>query len=287
MLSRRSRASRKRLAKNNPLGWPFGTLNNVYLYACLFSLDLMNAIVTGAAQGIGFEICRQLALRGASVVLNDVDETLAEEAAGKIQAEGGTCLAVPGDASDVSFIQYLVSKTVASFGSVDILVGNAGITTFGDFFEYQPESLQKLLDLNIRGNFFLTQQAARQMRAQGQGGRILLMSSVTGQQAHAYLAAYGMTKAALQMLAKSLVAELSPHGITINCVAPGATLTERTLDDPEYIPTWSRITPLGKPASVADIAAAVVFLTSPEAGHITGQTLVVDGGWSSVSPSPY
>lgn len=247
----------------------------------------MNVIVTGAAQGIGFEICRQLALRGARILLNDIDENLAQQAAAQIQTAGGNCQAIAGDASDVAFIKQLVEKAVTEFGSLDILVANAGITTFGDFFDYQPESLQQLLDLNIRGNFFLTQQAALQMRKQGQGGRILLMSSVTGQQAHAYLAAYGMTKAALQMLAKSLVPELSPLGITINCVAPGATLTERTLDDPDYISTWSRITPLGKPATVADIASAVVFLTSPEAGHITGQTLVVDGGWTSVSPSPY
>ncbi len=247
----------------------------------------MNVIVTGAAQGIGFEICRQLALRGARILLNDIDENLAQQAAAQIQTAGGNCQSIAGDASDVAFIKQLVEKAVTEFGSLDILVANAGITTFGDFFDYQPESLQQLLDLNIRGNFFLTQQAALQMRKQGQGGRILLMSSVTGQQAHAYLAAYGMTKAALQMLAKSLVPELSPLGITINCVAPGATLTERTLDDPDYISTWSRITPLGKPATVADIASAVVFLTSPEAGHITGQTLVVDGGWTSVSPSPY
>ncbi|MDR6196342.1 SDR family NAD(P)-dependent oxidoreductase [Siphonobacter sp. SORGH_AS_0500] len=247
----------------------------------------MNVIVTGAAQGIGFEICRQMALRGASVLLNDIDEIMAQHAAARIRSEGGNCQILAGDASDVEFIKRLVQTAVTQFGSLDILVANAGITTFGDFFEYQPESLQKLLDLNIRGNFFLTQQAALQMRSQGQGGRILLMSSVTGQQSHAYLAAYGMTKAALQMLAKSLVTELSPYGITINCVAPGATLTERTLDDPDYTSTWSRITPLKKPATVADIAAAVLFLTSPEAGHITGQTLVVDGGWTSVSPSPY
>ena len=113
------------------------------------------------------------------------------------------------------------------------------------------------------------------------------MSSVTGHQAHKNLAAYGMSKAALEMLAKTLVVELSPYGITVNAVAPGATITERTLSDPSYEKTWSGITPTGRPATTSDIANAALFLVSPSAGHITGQSLIVDGGWTSVSPSPY
>jgi glucose 1-dehydrogenase len=110
---------------------------------------------------------------------------------------------------------------------------------------------------------------------------------VTGIQAHKYLTAYGMTKAAIQMMARNLVVELSPYGITINAIAPGATITERTMAmEPEYDKTWSKLTPLGKPGTTDDIADAAVFLLSDRAGHITGQTLAIDGGWTAVSPAP-
>ncbi len=113
------------------------------------------------------------------------------------------------------------------------------------------------------------------------------MSSVTGHQAHKNLAAYGMTKAALEMLAKNLVAEVSEYGININAIAPGATITERTNNDPHYKDTWSHITPMGRPAYPSDIANAALFLVSGKAKHITGQTLIIDGGWTCMSPSPY
>ncbi|MBK5277475.1 MAG: SDR family oxidoreductase [Bacteroidia bacterium] len=245
------------------------------------------AIVTGAGQGIGLEICRQLASGGASVLLNDIEAGLAEEAAHTIKKEHGKCIALAGDASNVSFIQKMVHHAVKHFGSVDIAVANAGITLFGDFFDYRPEDFSQVMNVNLSGSFFLAQAAANQMKEQKSGGSILFMSSVTGHQAHKNLAAYGMSKAALEMLAKTLVVELSPYKITVNAIAPGATMTERTAHDPDYEKTWSRITPIGKPASTEDIANAALFLISPQANHITGQALVIDGGWTSVSPSPY
>ncbi len=244
------------------------------------------ALITGAGQGIGFAIAEALCQQGAAVLLNDLNPELAEKAAETIRVAGGICEACPGDASDVVFIRHMVDTAVTTFGSLTIAIANAGITLFGDFFDYTPGALQRVMTVNLQGSFFLAQAAARQMRTQQSGGSILLMSSVTGHQAHASLAAYGMTKAGLEMLARSLVIDLSPHGITINAVAPGATLTERTLNDPAYIPTWSRITPMGRPATVADIANAALFLVAPASRHITGQTLVVDGGWTAVSVPP-
>ncbi len=245
------------------------------------------AIVTGAGQGIGFEICRRLALQGCSVLLNDLDESLASKAAARIKEEGGICKPLAGDVSDINFLKRMVDYTVAQFGQVSLLAANAGITLFGDFFEYSPASFQRVLDVNLKGTFFLVQAVAKQMRKQKKSGHIVLTSSVTGHQAHKDLATYGMTKAAIEMLAKSLVIELSPWKININAVAPGATLTERTMhDEPDYERVWSRITPLGRPAHPSDIAQAVLFLLSAHAAHITGQSLIVDGGWTAVSPQP-
>ncbi|MFT5166788.1 MAG: glucose 1-dehydrogenase [Saprospiraceae bacterium] len=245
------------------------------------------AIITGAGVGIGFEIARQLAARGALVLLNDIDEAVAQAAAKAIQDEDGICMAIAGDASDVDFIQKMIDTAMKYFGGVDIAVANAGITTFGKFLEYQAKDFQRLMSVNLQGSFFLAQAAARQMIAQNRPGRILFMSSVTGHQFHPNLAAYGMTKAALEMLTKSLGVELAAHQITVNAIAPGATITERTVQlEPDFQKTWEALTPTGKVSMPGDIANAALFLLSPFSGQITGQSLVVDGGWTAVSPPP-
>jgi NAD(P)-dependent dehydrogenase (short-subunit alcohol dehydrogenase family) len=245
------------------------------------------AIVTGAARGIGFEVSRRLAGMGAAVILNDIDAAQAGKAAEFIQSEKGIALPVPGDSSRSETIEEMVATAIGRFGSLDIVVANAGITLFGDFLTYPLADFEAVMKVNLTGTFFLAQAAARRMKEQGSGGSLLFMSSVTGHQAHKNLAAYGMTKAALEMLARNLVIELSPYKINVNTVAPGATLTERTMDDSAYEKTWSALTPMGRPANTADIAHAVLFLVSDKAKHITGQNLVIDGGWTSISPSPY
>ncbi|MCO6497594.1 MAG: SDR family oxidoreductase [Chitinophagaceae bacterium] len=247
------------------------------------------AIVTGAGSGIGFEICRSLAAEGAIVILNDIDAALANDAAKKISASTeGNCIAYAGDSGDIEFVKSMVSKAVTDYGKLDIAIANSGITLYGDFLNYPPERFFRLLQVNLGGTFFLAQAAANQMKTQAEGGKLLFTSSVTGHQAHKNLVVYGMSKAALEMLAKGLVVELSEHKINVNAIAPGPTLTERTLrEDPDYEKIWSHLTPIGRPATVQDIANAALFLVSDKANYITGQALVVDGGWSSVSPSPY
>jgi glucose 1-dehydrogenase len=245
-------------------------------------------IVTGAGQGIGFEICKMLSEKGATVILNDLDADLANKAEALInESYGGNCLAMAGDSSDLMFINKMVDTAVNLYGRLDIVIANAGITLYGDFLTYSKESFSKVMDVNLGGSFFLAQAAAKQMKEQGNGGSILFTSSVVGHQALKSLAAYAMTKAALEMLAKNLVIELSQFKITINTVAPGATLTERTMEEADYERIWSDITPMGRPAYVSDIANTALFLVSDEAKHITGQSLIVDGGWTAVSTLPH
>ena len=254
----------------------------------IFAMTLTGkvAIVTGAGQGIGLEICRKLIQSGAHVILNDADHDLAEQRSSELKGKG-TCHAVSGDASDLQLIDRMVSFAVNQFGRLDIAIANAGITLFGEFLNYRPEDFFQVMKVNLGGTFFLAQAAAKQMKQQQNGGSLLFMSSVTGHQAHEQLAAYGMTKAGVEMLARSLVVELSKYKINVNAIAPGATITERTMADKEYATVWSKLTPMGRAANVDDIAHAALFLVSDEAKQITGQTLIIDGGWSCVSPSPY
>lgn len=246
-------------------------------------------LVTGAGQGIGFEICRQFARAGATVGLNDADAALAQAAADRIHKElDRECVfPYPFDISDVAAVRTAVAGFDARFGRLDCLVANAGITNFGDFLSYEPEDFDRLMAVNLRGTYFSAQAAARAMISRQVPGRIILMSSITGIRALNQLSAYGMTKAAIRMMAQGLAVELGPYGITTNAIAPGATLTERTQTEREnYVSDWQQLSPNGRIAEVDDIAATALFLASAGARHISGQTLTVDGGWTAFGPMP-
>lgn len=247
-------------------------------------------VVTGAGLGIGCHLCEKFAEAGAVVALNDIDEGLSRRAAATInealQAERVFPYAL--DVADVAAVNKMVDEFADTHGRLDIVVANAGLTNYGAFLEYTPEDFDRLTSVNLRGTYFTAQSAAKAMiRTKTAGARILLMASVTGARAFVNLGAYGATKAAIQHLAKSMAFELGPHGITVNAIAPGAIVTERTVsDDPDFATHWAGATPTGRVGTVEDVAAAALFLASPDAGQITGQTLYVDGGWTLPSPVP-
>lgn len=246
------------------------------------------AIITGAGEGIGYAISELLLKAGANVVLNDVDEERANKAALTLdKLHPGSCLSFWGNAGDVSTINKMMDFTLDNFGKINFVVPNAGITLFGDFLEFTPESFQKVMQLNLQGAFFLAQRAAKEMIKQGDGGRMVMMSSQVGIQAYHRLTAYSMTKAALQMLARNLAYEMGQYQITVNAIAPGATLTERTQNEqPDYEGVWGKLIPRGIVGRPEDIAKTCLFLLSEEAAHINGQTIPVDGGWTVAGKYP-
>lgn len=246
------------------------------------------ALITGAATGIGYEIALQLALEGAQVLINDIDKTTLEIAESQINnLASNRCISFSCNASVVSEIKTMVDFVVAKFGKLDIAIANAGLTVSGNFLEFTEEAFDKVMNLNQKGSFFLAQNFANQIKKQGTNGKFIVMSSTVGTQSFSGFTAYAMSKNALKMMARSLVKDFSALNININCVAPGATLTERTaLEGHNYAESWGNVIPLKDSAYPIDIAKTVLFLVSEDARHIQGQTLLVDGGWSSISPMP-
>jgi NAD(P)-dependent dehydrogenase (short-subunit alcohol dehydrogenase family) len=246
-------------------------------------------VVTGAGVGIGYEICREFASEGATVALNDIDADLANQAAATINAEVGrdAVHAYAFDVADVEAIRSAFADFVNKTGRLDVTVANAGLTNFGEFLTYTPEAFDRLTGVNLRGSYFTAQTAARIMIEKSIAGRILLMSSITGLRAFLNLGAYGVTKAGIRHMAQVLAFELGEYGITVNAISPGLILTERTTrDDPNADENWAEVTPTRRTGQVSDIATTALFLASPEALHITGQVVNVDGGWSLASPIP-
>ena len=246
-------------------------------------------LVTGAGSGIGYALCQAFAGAGATVALNEIDPALCQQAARQINETLGVEQVHPYacDVADVEAVRTMCQHFVDTAGRLDIAIANAGITHYGAFLTTTPEAFDRLTSVNLRGSFFTAQAAARIMIEAHIPGRIMLLSSVTGIQAHVNLGAYGITKAGIGMMAKIIALEVGPYGITANAICPGATLTERTLhDDPDYEGHWASVTPSGRVGSVKDSVAAALYLASPEARHVTGHTLVVDGGWTLQSPLP-
>lgn len=240
--------------------------------------DIRTAIVTGASRGIGAAIARQLAADGFQTVVNYAESVAqAEDVVASIEAAGGQALAIRADVSDPRAVADLFERTEAQFGTVDVLVNNAGVTTFGPLSEVRDEDYQHLIAVNLTGTFNGMREGARRVR---DGGRIInLSTSIIGHYSPGN-AVYTATKAAVEAMTHILAKELGPRRITVNAVAPGPVATELLLAgrSPELIQRLTNEIPLGRLGQPEDIARIVSFLASAESGWVNGQVIRANGG---------
>jgi len=242
------------------------------------NLENKVTIVTGASRGIGKVIAEETAKAGAKTICVSRSLSDVEQIAKNITEQGFTAIATECDITIGEQFQKLVKTVVGNFGSVDVLVNNAGVTKDGLIMRMSEDDWNIVVDTNLKGAFIGTKAVTRHMMKQ-RSGRIINISSVVGLTGNAGQANYAASKAGLIGLTKATAKELASRGITANCIAPGYIETDMTNRLPEKI-TNSLIEqiPLGRIGQATDIAAAVCFLASDEAGYITGQTFTVDGG---------
>lgn len=245
-----------------------------------------SAVVTGGTRGIGRGIALALARAGCRVAVNYYDEPeRARDTVDELMAFGVDAAAVAGDVGQSADAQRMMTEVVERFGRLDVLVNNAGVQTWTPLLDVTEDEWDLVIRTNLKGCFLCTQAAARHMRTGG--GVILNIGSGSNKVPFPGLVAYTASKGGIEMLTKVSAVELARFGIRVNCVAPGAIDVERTrLELPDYAGTWGGLTPLGRVGTPDDIAAAVVFLASPAAAYITGQTLNVDGGLFTQPPWP-
>jgi len=239
-------------------------------------------LVTGASGGIGKAAAIGAARHGADVAINyHGDDAGAADAVAQIEALGRRAIAVKGDVAEVATAGAFVQAAVAAFGRVDVFVNNAGICPFHAFLDMPPEVMERTMRVNLHGAYYMVQAAANQMVAQGHGGAIIAVSSISalvggGMQTH-----YTPTKAGVNSLMQSCAIALGPHGIRCNAVLPGTietAINKDDLADPEKRSYMAGRIPLGRLGEPDDLAGPIVFLASDLARYVTGAALLVDGG---------
>ena len=245
----------------------------------MIDLSGKSAVVTGGSRGIGRAIVTRLAEQGADVCFSFLrDQAAADGVAAAVTALGRHALPVQADVTDPAAAEALIKAATCEFAKIDILVNNAGITRDDLIMRMSTEAWREVLETNLFGAFYTLKAVTRPM-LKARGGRIINITSVSGQAGQTGQANYSAAKAGLIGLTKASARELASRGITVNAVAPGFVLTELTKDlPPELQAQITDRTPLGRFGTPEDISAAVCFLASDEAAYITGQVLAVDGG---------
>jgi meso-butanediol dehydrogenase/(S,S)-butanediol dehydrogenase/diacetyl reductase len=246
-------------------------------------------MITGAARGIGRAIAARLAADGLAISVADLPGAELERTAGEL-----TALAVPLDVTDAAAVDAAVAAHVAGLGGLDVMVANAGIAITAPLLETTVADLQRMLDVNVKGVFNCYRAAARQMISQGRGGRLIGAASVASHRGGKWQSAYSASKFAVRGMSQSVAQELAEHGITVNVYSPGVVQTpmwesiDEAMTRRRGTPPGSELAgmvagiPLGRLETPDDVAGVVSFLASPDAGYLTGQSIVVDGGmWFS------
>jgi glucose 1-dehydrogenase len=246
------------------------------------------AIVTGGNSGIGKAIVLALAEAGANVVIDYVaNEQATEDLEKKVAALGDKSIGVEADVSKVEDLERLVEAAVDAFGRLDIMVNNAGIETRTSILDTTEAQYEKVMAVNLKSAFFGTQLAAKQMIAQGSGGRIINITSVHEDWPMPGNAAYCLSKGGMRMLTRTAGVTLGPHGVTVVGVGPGAIATPinvETMNDPEKMATLDAAIPLGRMAQPEEIGSVVAFLAGDGASYLTATTIFADGGIMHSSP---
>jgi NAD(P)-dependent dehydrogenase (short-subunit alcohol dehydrogenase family) len=238
------------------------------------------AIVTGAARGIGRATAERLIEEGAKILICDIDEAQLTRTAAELGGKDRV-IAQLVDVVNKRHVEQLVEKAVEHFGRLDIMVNNAGIAPVVDFLDVTEEMLSRVLDVNLKGAFYGTQAAGRQMIKQGGGGVIINMSSINSGLANPNVAPYAISKGGMNQVTSTAAVAFAPHGIRVVGVGPGTIMTDMVagafMNSAGNHAILSR-TPLGRYGQASEIAAVVAFLASDDASYITGETVYVDGG---------
>ena len=251
-------------------------------------LDGSTVIVTGGGRCLGLTMARDLAGHGASVGLIDVLPDVAETAAGLSSEVGVPAAGLVADVRDAAAVERAFQELNGRLGTADLLITAAGITIWGDSAHVPADEWQRVLDVNLNGTFFACQAFARRLLDQGRGGSAILISSMSAQVVNVpqHQASYHASKAAVSMLAKSLAVEWAPAGIRVNAVEPGYMLSDMTRqfmdENPELAERWRSMIPMGRIGVPADLVGLVRFLASPGSSYITGQSIVIDGGYTAI-----
>jgi len=247
----------------------------------LFDLTGKVAIVTGSTKGIGRAIAERMAEHGAKVVISSRKGDVCETVAQGIRDKGGEAIAIPCHVAHKDQLQALVDGTVAQWGGIDIVVGNAGVNPyFGPAAGMSDDAYDRVMNANVRSNFWLYNMVAPKLAERG-GGAIIIISSIGGLRGSPMIGVYGISKAADMQLVRNFAVEWGPKNVRANCLAPGIIRTDfaRALwEDPAIYKKRARETPLQRIGEPDEVAGAAVFLASAAGNFISGQTIVIDGG---------